>query len=393
MDSLPIVDYADLARNKPKFLSDLQAALSDIGFLVLTNYPGLQDDFQQRCFKEVRGFFDAPRDAKVPASIAKTPYFRGWSAAGRGDTGFGQVLEAFQYAFEAEPVAAHDDESVPLHRRLFRGPNTWPDPETFPGFRPAVEELTSVYHRLTHDLGRLTLECLGEDPAHFDQLFNFEDPDLAASLNHNFSLEAIAPHLREKVSASYDALKAPLGVTGAHIDGPPFFALLINDRPGLQVVADEGRWINAPVSCRTAPGDYPVPVIPGSVIVNVGGTLMHLSRGRAVATLHRLNTTMIPYGETRVSMPFFLLPKVEGPLVPFGDAADGQETGISQDRDRGTNAAVNRMGTFPSCTRKWWKKDFERLREKHRQEVDAETEVAYKLAAERAEKKKPSAKL
>ena len=139
-------------------------------------------------------------------------------------------------------MAAHDDESVPLHRRLLRRPNTWPDPETFPSFRPTVEELTRVYHRLTHDLGRLTLECLGEDPAHFDQLFNFEDPDLAASLNHNFSLEAIAPHLREKVSASYDALKAPLGVTGAHIDGPPFFALLINDRPGLQVVAGEGRW-------------------------------------------------------------------------------------------------------------------------------------------------------
>ena len=65
---------------------------------------------------------------------------------------------------------------------------------------------------------------------------------------------------------------------GAHIDGPPFIALLINDRPGLQVVAGEGQWIDAPVTCRTAEGDYHVPVI-RSVIVNTGGTLMHLSEG------------------------------------------------------------------------------------------------------------------
>jgi len=394
MDALPIVDYADLARDRPKFLSNLKAAFSDIGFLVLTNYPGLEDDFQQRCFKEARGFFAAPREVKAESKIDKTPYFRGWSPAGKGDSGFGQVLEAFQYAFEQEPVAAHDDESVHIFRRLVQGPNTWPDRERFPDFRPAVEELTNVYHRLTHELGRLSCECLGEDPEEFAKVFDFDHPDLAASLNHNYSLEAIAPHLREKVAKSYDLLKAPLAVTGAHIDGPPFFSLLVNDRPGLQVVAGEGRWISAPVTCRTAPGDYPVPVMPGSVIVNAGGTFMHLSRGRAVATLHRVNTTLIPYGETRVSLPFFLLPKMEGALVPFGgDATGGDETGIVQDRDRGLNAAVNRMSTFPQCTRKWWQKDFKRFAANHRKEQQAETDAAYKLAAERAEKNKLAAKL
>ena len=29
--------------------------------------------------------------------------------------------------------------------------------------------------------------------------------------------------------------KETSGVTGVHIDGPPFVALLVNDRPGLQV--------------------------------------------------------------------------------------------------------------------------------------------------------------
>ena len=59
--------------------------------------------------------------------------------------------------------------------------------------------------------------------------------------------------------------------------------------------------VNAPVTCRTAEGNYDVPVIPGSVIVNTGGTLMHLSEGRYSATLHRVNTTSVSY--THLTLP------------------------------------------------------------------------------------------
>ena len=48
-------------------------------------------------------------------------------------------------------------------------------------------------------------------------------------------------------------------------------------------------------------------------------------RGRVVATLHRVNTTLIPAGESRVSLPFFLLPKMEGALEPFFDPSGNGE--------------------------------------------------------------------
>jgi len=284
-------------------------------------------------------------------------------------------------------VAAHDDKSVPIYKRLFRGPNTWPDAKDVPGFRPAIEELTQVYHSLTHELGHLICECLGESTDQFDEIFKFDDPDLAASLNHNFSMEHIAPNLREKVVKEY--AKHQSKVTGSHIDGPPFVALLINDKPGLQVVAGEGKWINAPVTCRTSPGEYPVPVIPGAVIVNSGGTLMHLSRGRVVATLHRVNTTLIPEGETRISLPYFLIPKMDGPLIPFGQAGDDY-TGYDKDRDRGTNAAVNRLNLFRQVTKRWWQSEFDELIGNWQKEVEAETQKAYDLAAKRAERNKAS---
>ena len=354
--------------------------------MVLTNAPGFSDDFQQDAFREVRGFFDSPMDLKKTAHISNTPYFRGYSLPTPADRGHGQVIEAFQYGFEQDPLCDHDDKTRPIHHRLFRGPNTWPDDKSLPGFRPLIDDLNDRYHRLTHELGEAIVESLGEDVSAFREYFDFKNPDLAASLNHNYSLEAFEKKDQANVRREYKKFSSEK--VGAHIDGPPFIALLINDRPGLQVVAAEGEWIDAPVTCRTAPGSYDVPVIPGSVIVNTGGTLMHLSEGRYSATLHRVNTTLIPEGETRVSMPYFLLPKMEGDLVPFGKSeadsvgAGGYESG----RDRGANASVNRMGTFPQVTRRWWTEEYAELRQKQRDEVEAETQAALKLAKERGER-------
>jgi isopenicillin N synthase-like dioxygenase len=251
-----------------------------------------------------------------------------------------------------------------------------------------LEDLNLAYHGLTLQLGELIVESLGEDPAEFRQYFNLEEPYLFASLNHNFSLDAIAADKQDFIREEYKKFASP--VTGAHIDGPPFVALLINDRPGLQVVAGEGKWMDAPVTCRTAEGDYDVPVIPGSVIVNTGGSLMHLSEGRYSATLHRVNTTMIPAGDTRVSMPYFLLPKMAGDLIPFGKSAalNNDTVGYNEGRDRGANAAANLMRTYPKLTRRWWMKEFTELKAAHQEEEKAETLAAFKLAKERGERNK-----
>ena len=73
--AIPTVDWLDLEANRDKFMDDLRYALSECGFLVLKNAPGLEDAFQQRAFHEVRQFFDAPMDIKKTAHISNTPYF------------------------------------------------------------------------------------------------------------------------------------------------------------------------------------------------------------------------------------------------------------------------------------------------------------------------------
>lgn len=76
---------------------------------------------------------------------------------------------------------------------------------------------------------------------------------------------------------------------------------------------------------------------------------------------------------------------MEGDLLPFGRAEVSGEgvAGYNSGRDRGANACVNRMGTFPQVTRRWWVEEFKVLSEQQREEVEAETAAAYKLAEER----------
>ena len=62
-----------------------------------------------------------------------------------------------------------DDKTQPIHRRLFRGPNTWPDAKSFPGFKPLIDDLNGRYHRLTHLLGEAIVESLGQDVSAFHE--------------------------------------------------------------------------------------------------------------------------------------------------------------------------------------------------------------------------------
>ena len=75
LNEIPTVDWLDLNADRDKFMGDLQYALSECGFLVLKNAPGLDDAFQQAAFREVRQFFDAPMEIKKTAHISNTPYF------------------------------------------------------------------------------------------------------------------------------------------------------------------------------------------------------------------------------------------------------------------------------------------------------------------------------
>ena len=75
LNEIPSVDWLDLECNRDKFFKDLRYALEECGFLILTNAPGFEDEFQRRAFTEVRKFFDSPMDFKQALSIVIVAVF------------------------------------------------------------------------------------------------------------------------------------------------------------------------------------------------------------------------------------------------------------------------------------------------------------------------------
>ena len=77
-----------------------------------------------------------------------------------------------------------------------------------------------------------------------------------------------------------------------HTDGSFMTLLATSDQPGLELLAQSGRWIQAPL-------------LPGAFVVNAGDLLHRWSNGRVMSTPHRVINTS---GTDRYSIPFFVHP-------------------------------------------------------------------------------------
>ena len=139
--------------------------------------PGLEDEFQQRAFKEVRGFFDAPMDLKKTAHISNTPYFRGYTLPTPADRGHGQSSRTFNSALKRTPSARTTTGQCLFTNDSSLAPTLGLRPMP-PGFRPLIEDITHIYHSLTHELGELIVESSERIPLIFENILTRTSPIL-----------------------------------------------------------------------------------------------------------------------------------------------------------------------------------------------------------------------
>ena len=159
------------------------------------------------------------------------------------------------------------------------------------------------------------------------------------------------PRVIEAFAPGNEGAGLGYGASG-HVDGAPFVTLLVADSPGLQVLALDGEsWVDV------TPG-------PGQVVVNIGATLSKLSNKRLRATVHRVNPLL--QTRRRCSLPYFLLPKLEGDLVPFGAETTGRT------RDRGLAYAVDRCNLWGAeAYERWYGEEVEEARQRMADELAA----------------------
>lgn len=247
--SLPIVDITRLGSNRIEdrlaVAKALDRACADTGFLYIR---GAQLDAAlfDRMIERAKAFFALPADAKMQSYIGLSENHSGYVPV--GEEQFGEGSDDLKEAYDINRDYPH-----PTGRNPLLGPNIWPD---MPGFRSDVQAFYSHVTQIGGALFRCFALALGLCEDHFD------------------ALTSHSPSQLRLIHYPYDTTARDRPGIGAHTDYE-CFTLLFATAPGLQIINKQGAWID-------------VPLIDGTMIMNIGDMMEIMSNGRYIATRHRV---------------------------------------------------------------------------------------------------------
>jgi isopenicillin N synthase-like dioxygenase len=259
---LPLIDISPLrsgaTADRLAVARELDRACAEVGFLYIT---GEQLDLTlfRRLEDQAKRYFALDHDAKMKSYIGHSENHSGYVPIGEEQFGNGgcDLKEAYD---------VNCDYRLPTQRRPLLGPNLWPD---LPGFH---EDVLSYYRHVTGigvDLFRAFSLALGLDEHHFE-----------AHLRH-------PPSQLRLIHYPFDDDAQDRPGIGSHTDYE-CFTLLFATAPGLQILGKQGDWLD-------------VPLIDGSLIMNIGDMMEIMSNGRYLATRHRVKRV----AQERYSFPLF----------------------------------------------------------------------------------------
>ncbi|MDB5726332.1 MAG: 2OG-Fe(II) oxygenase [Novosphingobium sp.] len=273
---LPLVDVSKLDSNcfedRLGVAHDLDRACGESGFLYIRGAQ-FKGELFTRILERAKVYFALGEDAKMESYIGLSENHSGYVPVGEEQFGVGtsDLKEAFDVNYDY-PLAKG--------RRPLLGPNLWPD---MPEFRNDVLEYYQHIKDVGHKLFGAFALALGLDETYFAEFLR-HPPSQLRLIHYPFN----------------EAADDRPGI-GAHTDYE-CFTLLFATAPGLQVVDKNGDWVD-------------VPLIEGTMIMNIGDMMEIMSNGRYVATKHRVKKVK----EERYSFPLFFscdYDHVVAPIAP-----------------------------------------------------------------------------
>ncbi|KAF5365049.1 hypothetical protein D9758_010995 [Tetrapyrgos nigripes] len=279
---IPVLDYSlssssSTPGDRQQFLSQLQNALINVGFLYLSNPPVSQsvvDDLRSY----IPRLFSLPQDEKDKLKMSNSPHFLGYSRLGAELTK-GLVDYREQYDF-GTPHGCQWRPGEPEYKRVW-GPSQYPDEQLIPGFRNTFEAYLNQVSTLANEFIRLMSEALGLPTDGLARFYDSKD-----------KMQSLCKIVQYPVPPSSD--KSTSQGVGPHYDSG-FLTILLqaSPHPGLQVQNLSGEWIDAPP-------------IPGTFIINFGRALEFVTDGLVRATSHRvISPPSGPNSTPRYSIPYF----------------------------------------------------------------------------------------
>jgi isopenicillin N synthase-like dioxygenase len=301
--TVPVIDIgpylAGTPAGKAAVAKAVDQACRDIGFLVITGH-GVPSDLIARTERAAAGFFDLPLAQKLALKRPQDDQVRGYSAV--GDEGLSYSLDEvtpgdLKESFTIGPIDPPDE---PYFNGPAAGPHFAPNlwPSQIVDFKSAWSTYFATMSELSAQLMRIFALALDLPERFFDD-----------TIDRHISMFRVLRYPEQLEAPKPGQLRA-----GAHSDYGSLTILKIEDKPGgLQVQNKAGAWID-------------VPVMAGSLVVNIGDLMMQWTNDRWISTLHRVvNPPREKAGESRrQSLVFFHQPNYDAMVACLpGCAAPG----------------------------------------------------------------------
>lgn len=275
LDEVPSLDLADFtsgdAQKKAKFVADLGAAFTNIGFVAIKNH-GLSDALRIKLYDIVKRFFSMPEPEKKKYEFPELFGQRGYIGKGKETAkGFKVAdLKEFYHVGQPEPIGG-------MAKNVF--------PTELPEFEQYTVEVYKTFENAGKTLLRAIAVYLDLSEDYFEDKVKSGDSILRAL--HYFPIEN--PDL-----VPDGAVRA-----AAHGDINLITLLMGASAEGLEVLRRDGKWIA-------------ITALPDQIVVNVGDMLDRLTNHKLKSTIHRVvNPPREKMGTSRFSIPFFMHPRAD----------------------------------------------------------------------------------
>lgn len=297
-DSVPTLDLADFnsVDKKQKFVADLGAAYTNIGFVAIRNH-FLTQSIQDELYTSTKKFFSLPDDVKKKYEVSGLAGQRGYTGKGKEHAkgrNTGDLKEFYHVGQELNDVDLKE-EGYP--------PNIWPS---------EVPELKAAAVNAFEALEKTGTQMLQAIALFLDLPENYFDERIR---NGNSILRPIHYFPIENPAAvPADAVRA-----AEHGDINLITLLMGASASGLQVLRRDGEWI-------------PITALPDQLVVNVGDMLERHTNKKLKSTIHRVVNPPIHLMNTpRYSIPFFMHPRSEMDLSCLTNCVDSEHSKIFDD--------------------------------------------------------------